>query len=610
MIVMGAMRDSAKWVMLILALAFVGWLVLDWVESRGGAGVAAANPVVARVGTDEVRYSEWNRFLETQMELARQQNPDGGMTQEESRQVREGAFDELVSQLLIQSELDRLGIRVTDEEIRQAFRNNPPPDLMSHPAFQTEGRFDIQKYREYFSSPTVDPMLLLQIEDYYRRTLPRMKLLNRLVEGVYVSEEEAWRYYRDTNETTRVRYVSVDPGEVVAAEDVEVTEDEVRAYHRENREDFRRPATARVHLVSVPLDASPGDSAEARTLADSLRQAIADGRDFEEVAAEFALDAEDSADGEPVRRVRGEMEPALEEAAFSLPPNRVSEPISTSGGYTLLRVEERTGDTVRVREVRVPLRMSMATEDSIFDRIDRLEGIALDTDLPTAADSLGIPIRRDVSLTRGGGDFVPGAGPLGVAIDWAFEAETRPDDLSPFFQNAGGYHVLELVERRPEGTYTVEEVGPEIRQRILTAKRKERARERIRDALAELGGDIGLEALAERFGWEIQESRPFRRVDFVPGLGEGTEAVGAAFGLGVGKTSGVLEAGDRLAVIEVVEREPASREAFAEVADQLQQELTMQRRQQYTEAWMEALRERADVQDMRDRLQTESTRAS
>jgi hypothetical protein len=149
---MRKMRDSAKWVMLVLALAFVGWLVFDWVQSRGGNLSSELNPVVGEVGGREIRYSDWNVYLQNQLQLARQQR--GSLTEEEVRVIREGAWSELVSQALLQSELERLNISVSDEEIRQAFLTQPPPEFLTHPAFQTDGRFDLQKYQQFFADPS------------------------------------------------------------------------------------------------------------------------------------------------------------------------------------------------------------------------------------------------------------------------------------------------------------------------------------------------------------------------------------------------------------------------------------------------------------------------
>ncbi|MGH7542239.1 MAG: SurA N-terminal domain-containing protein, partial [Gemmatimonadota bacterium] len=444
------MRDSAKWVMLILALAFVGWLVFDWVQSRGGDLGSQANPVVATIGGTEIQYDDWSVFLENRLALARQQGVS--LTEEESRVVTEEAWEDLVSATILQSEIERLGLQVSDEEVRQAFLTRPPPEFLSHPAFQTDGRFDLAKYRRFFSDPSMDEQTLLEIEGYYRSILPRTKLRALISEAVYVSEDEAWRFFRDTNEQATVRYVRVDPAVMVPDSAVSVTDAEIRAHYDRHRDDFRRPASARVNMLSLTLQPSQADSAAARARADSLRQRILGGEAFEEIARAESADSVSGRQGGDVgKRARADLQPALAEAAYAVPVGEVSAPVQTPFGFHLLRVEERSDDSVSLRQIFVPIRVSPATEDSVFSLIDALEGIALQSDLVTAADSLGVPVRRDVVLTEDS-DFVPGAGALGVAADWAIdEPEVELGELSPFFENATGFHVIELLERREAG---------------------------------------------------------------------------------------------------------------------------------------------------------------
>lgn len=606
---MRKMRDSAKWVMLVLALAFVGWLVFDWVASRGGDLGTQVNPVVGEVAGREIRYDQWSLFLQNRLDVARQQR--GSLTEEEVRVVTEDAWEELVSSVLLQAEIDRLGLHVTDEEVRQAFLTRPPPELMNHPAFQTDGRFDLGKYQRFFADPAVDEQTLLGIESYYRSVLPRLKLQSLIADGIYVTEAEAWRFYRDTNERARVRFVRVDPEAAVPDDEVTVTDAEVRAYYDEHRDEFERPASARVHMVSIPMAPTAADSVAAVARAEALRERILGGEPFEEVARAESGDSLTAAEGGDVgMRARDELQPAIAEVAFELPLETVSEPVRGPFGYHLLRVEERSRDSVALRQIFVPIEMSRATEDSIFDLIDELEGIALQTDLATAADSVGLPIRQDVVLTEDS-EFVPGAGSLGIAADWAIaDPEVEIGELSPFFENATGFHVFELRERREAGRLPLSEVEGAIRQRLRVERKRERALElaaRIPEAVTQ---GATLEEAAARYGWTVEKAGPFRRGDFVPGLGQGTEAIGAAFGQPIGEVGPPVRAGAAVAVLQVVERTEADRAAFEEVKEQLIAQLTLQRRQEYVQRWLEALRERAEVRDLRDRLRQQQAALS
>lgn len=599
--VMRAMRDSAKWVMLILSLAFVGWLVFDWVSSRGGAGVDQVNPIVARVDGQEIRNSQWRIHLQNRIEMAREQR-GGTLSEEDTRLVTQNAWDELISTVVLQNEIERLGIEISDAEVQQAFRTRPPPEFQTHPAFQTDGQFDIEKYRQFFANPAVDEALLLQLESYYRSILPRERLANLVVEGIYVSDAELWQYYRDANESARVRFLAIDPDREIDADDVSVSEDAIRSYYREHRDEFERPARATVNMVSIPVQPTPSDTVAAEARADSLREAIRGGATFEDLAASESADSASAARGGELGRVaRGDLNQVLDEVAFSAPLGTVSEPVRSQAGLHLVRVDSREADSATVRHILIPIELSPETEDSIFDLLDELEGIALQNDLVTAADSLGIPMRRDVELTEGS-SFVPGAGALGVAPEWALDPGTVVGDLSRFWRNPAGYHVFELLERQEAGTYPLEEVREQIHDRLIAEAKKAAAREVAQEAVTRLRSGASFGEIAGERGWDLREDVELRRVAFVPGLGQGTEAIGAAFGLPVGAVSEPLDAGDGLAILQVIDRTEVTREEFETVKEELRRQMVLQRRQTYVQRWLAALRENADVVDYRDQL--------
>ena len=82
----------------------------------------------------------------------------------------------------------------------------------------------------------------------------------------------------------------------------------------------------------------------ARTLTEALelRQRVQGGKSFAELAQEIFRDPDLKESGGLLPPFTfDEMDPAFEEAAFTLPIGQVSEPVRTAQGYSLIRVEER-----------------------------------------------------------------------------------------------------------------------------------------------------------------------------------------------------------------------------------------------------------------------------
>ncbi|MFW6085494.1 MAG: SurA N-terminal domain-containing protein [Gemmatimonadota bacterium] len=598
---MQTIREKTRWAIVFLAVAFAAWLAFEGIQSRETSATSGANPVIAVVDGEDIRYTRWREVSSRQIDQARAEK-GGALTDEETRQAEEQAWENMIRNVLVEQEVERLGIEVSNTEVQQAFRTSPPPFVMQNPAFQTDGQFDYAKYQQFFSDPSVDEQLLLNIEQYYRDILPRQRLEQQLATGASVSDAAAWEEFKAQNETAVATYVTVDPSRVVDDAEISVPEEEARRHYRENRDDSERPATATVRIYSISTTPSASDSARIRTRADSIRTAILDGEmTFEEAVEEFSIDSTTAADGGRLGRFGPEeLDEPLASAVAGLDAGEISGPVTSSSGVHLARVDERTADTVAVSHLVLRMRLSQAAEDELFGRMDEVEGIALEDGLLAARDSLGIEVREGVTLTEGF-DFVPGAGSLGVGVDWALDDVTEIGELSEFYENGSGFHLLELVDRTEAGRFSFEEVRDQI-EATLRAERREAEARRIAEAALDELEDPTIEALAEATGWPVDTTEAFGRQEFVPGLGRDTEAVGAAFAAPLNEVTGPYDAGDHLVILRVDERTEADRELFAAMKGQMRRQVAVGIARQRASQWLEALRDEATVVDHRDRL--------
>src|SRR5439155_15976252 len=102
----------------------------------------------------------------------------GRLTREDERQLQDRVADQFIQKILLERAYGRFGITVSDDEIIQAARSSPPPQIMQQvlqdPTFQTNGQFDITKWQRYISSAGSE--FASQVEQLYRDYLPQRKL--------------------------------------------------------------------------------------------------------------------------------------------------------------------------------------------------------------------------------------------------------------------------------------------------------------------------------------------------------------------------------------------------------------------------------------------------
>jgi peptidyl-prolyl cis-trans isomerase D len=164
------------------------------------------------------------------------------------------------------------------------------------------------------------------------------------------------------------------------------------------------------------------------------------------------------------------------------------------------------------------------------------------------------------------------------------------------FENAEAFYALELVAREPEGILSLDQARTSIERTLRLEKKLTRAMEQAGEAAQE--GET-LEQIAARLEADIEETPPFSRSDFVPGLGRQNGVIGTAFGMEPGQLSGAIEANGRTFVLEVVNRIPADSTAWEEQRVVQRAMVAGTLGQQRLEQWIISLRERARIVDRR-----------
>jgi len=591
---MRQMRENTKWIMLVTATAFVGLMVFQWgMDITGRSGLSIGE--IGSVNGTPVMYDSFNqtyRAIFDQMQVS-QEDP---ITSQQIRDIEDAAWDEVVNQVLIQQELRRRGIQVTDDELRTAVRFSPPPEFQTNPAFQTDGVFDIQKYQAFLASPTIDDLLLLQLETYYRDVIPRSKLIRQISSDLYFTDAEVWDVYRDGNERISVRYIALNPAQRVADSTVTVTPDEVREYYDDHEEEFAIPAQVTVRAVVLDKTPTPEDTVAMGEIAAELRQEIIEGADFEDMLGRPGVGA---GSGDLGWFTRDRMPEAFSDVAFAADVGELTEPVKTSLGYHLIEVQDQAEDSVQARHILVPFAHTEESELELLTLADSLEALGESRTLGEAALILSLGVETAFLSTEFA--FVAGAGQAGEGADWAFE-EALIGDVSPVFETRQAFYMLELVDLRDAGTISLSDARGSIEQTVRSGKKVERAKDEGEEIVAEVRAGADLDDIAEQKSLEILMAGPYARIDFVPGIGRMNAAVGAGFGLNIGDVSNAVEANNNVFIIELADYFAADSTAFEDEFLRLRDEMLAVAQQSRLQEWLQGLREVARIVDRRDEV--------
>src|SRR3954471_2104385 len=242
------MRASAKDIWIFIVILFIGGFLLAQTSGLLGRAPVTSTTAVATVNGDDILATTWYQATQNLEQEATQRN-NQSISLDERQRIQDQAYDQLVTDALLRQEYRRRGITVTDDEILQAARFSPPPQLMQAPDLQTDGQFDPAKYQRFLNSPLAKQQgLLFQLEQYYRTEIPKEKLFDQVASDIYISDAQLWRRFQDVHDSAQVTFAAFG-AERIPDSAVRVTDDDIRAYYDTHKKLFDRPGTAKVSIL-------------------------------------------------------------------------------------------------------------------------------------------------------------------------------------------------------------------------------------------------------------------------------------------------------------------------------------------------------------------------
>ena len=250
MAILSKIREKSVFLIFIIALGLFAFLIdptklIDFFKNGG------TKDYVAKIN-DEVIYNQ---------EFANQvKNLKNG--QQSTMQVANNLFDREVSRILIQEELDKLGISVEKDQMWELFKTN----YSNLPQFQNEeGVFDEGKLKEFIETQVEANAKAWETQEENIAFTGKQQLYYALVKAASLpTEKEGELAYKMENNLVDIKFVQL-PYSSIPDSTINISKEKIKAYINEHANEFEEEANVALRYVYFQEKPSKEDEDNART---------------------------------------------------------------------------------------------------------------------------------------------------------------------------------------------------------------------------------------------------------------------------------------------------------------------------------------------------------
>ena len=617
----------------IICVFMVITLVPGFGSSNFFGTAAPQRGVVATVDGNDITTLEVQKQAR---QMVRQQFPRGGAQASMLLPFfASQAAEQLIQRDAIIAEAQRLGLRATDEDVRDELQHGRYAEVffpngsfvgqalyeerlqqadLTVPMFEQDVKNDIliEKLRNLITGSAL--VTDAEVRQKFEKDNTKIKFdyavfhKDDILKTIHPTDTELKAYY-DQHKTSyansipekrKVSYVLIDTAKL--QDEMKVTPQDLQSYYDQHRDEYRVPEQVNVRhiLIKTPLPGPDGKVDqkgvdEARKKAEDILKQVKTGANFADLAKKFSEDTASAKDGGSLGWIqRGRTVPEFEKVAFSLPKGNTSDLVQSSYGFHIIRVEDKQDAHLKtLDEVKAqiePLIKQQKAAQAADAEATALLSSARTSGLDKAAASKGLQVVTTDFVSRT--DALPGVGTSTQFMDAIFNEPDKspPDEV----QLPQGYAIFTLLTIKPPATPTFEE----IRSRVENEFKQERASELLAQKTRELSDRAkaghDLKKAAKELAATMKTSDFVAPDGQVPDLGSMSGPAASAFTLKPGEISGPIDTNTAGAVLTILEKQEPTEQDYAAKKDQIRDTLLQQKQQELFAMFVTNLREQME----------------
>ncbi len=607
------MRSRMQVVMWTILVLFVTSMAIGGLV--GGASITdifsgRQGNEVGSLNGKPILFEDFNQLVSN--EINRMDQQSGRLISDEEREyIRAVVWERLIADLIIQEQIVENKIVVGDEEVLFQMKNNPPPFLQNSDAFQSFGRFDLEKYLDAVLNPgQID---WKPIEDFMQNVyLPSYKLQQYITNSAAISSSDVLEDYKKRFldykiEVLHVTDKAIDQDFYNGLLTDRPSDDELRNIYNENISEYDQPELRYLKYVKWPITSNATDSLRVKLEAEDLIFRLNDGEDFALLANTYTQDPSNSADPQNLKGGdlgwfnKGQLLPEFEIASFEAEKGSIVGPILTQYGYHVIKVNDKrtveSNEQVNASHILLTIQPGRGTENELKDIASIFALEATEFGFFALADSLGLEI-QDSNGLRKESIFVDNFGVGRSAVNFAFNNVEGSTSDAIKNDNFFGVFFLDKVDK--ETVISFEDVKEVLKNEFLSEFKKNHIKTLAESIKDNNQGEMNLsEIYQDNENLEYVAETNSALIGSFESIGKSNFIVGALADAKEGDILGPLPTLRGQAFLRVIDISDVVMSDFEEKKDSIKFSLLIDRQNAIWGNWLQALRDNADLKDYR-----------
>ncbi|EJF09085.1 peptidylprolyl isomerase [Pontibacter sp. BAB1700] len=260
MALINKIREKSGWAVGAIAIGLGVFVVGGDLLGPNSRLLGNDTTTVGEIAGEKIDYQRFDMVFQ-QIKAQYEGQVQRAATESEMAMMREQAWNQLIFQIALQKEYDRLGIQVSEEELADMVQgNNIHPSVRQAFTNPQTGEFDRAQVVQYLQNldQTGGRPMWVNFEQSILNDRIQTKYSNLLTKSVYVTSAEAKKHFEAQNTIANMKVLYV-PYFSIADSAVQVTDAQLKDYYERNKELYKVEDGRTLEFVTIPVAASTED---------------------------------------------------------------------------------------------------------------------------------------------------------------------------------------------------------------------------------------------------------------------------------------------------------------------------------------------------------------